>query len=47
MGYIYEKRKEKAKAIECYQACLDMKEHDYKNSLDQRAKAGIQRVNGS
>jgi hypothetical protein len=46
MGYIYEKRKEKAKALQCYQACLDMKEHDYKNSLDQRAKAGIQRVNG-
>lgn len=46
MGYIYEKRKEKAKALQCYQACLDMKEHDYKNSLDQRAKAGIQRING-
>lgn len=46
MGYIYEKRKEKAKALQCYQTCLDMKEHDYKNSLDQRAKAGIQRVNG-
>jgi predicted negative regulator of RcsB-dependent stress response len=47
MGYIYEKRNDKAKAQQCYQACLDMKGHDYKNSLDQRAKAGIQRLNGS
>lgn len=47
MGYIYEKRSDKAKAQKCYQACLDMKGHDYKNSLDQRAKAGIQRLNGS
>lgn len=47
LGYIYEKRKDKTKAIQCYQQCLDMKGHDYKNSLDQRAKAGIQRVNGS
>ncbi|HWV69335.1 tetratricopeptide repeat protein, partial [Chitinophaga sp.] len=47
MGYIYEKRNDKAKAIECYQRCLNMKGHDYKNSLDQRAKAGMQRVNGT
>ena len=46
MGYIYEKRNDKAKAQQCYQACLDMKGHDYKNSLDQRAKAGLQRLNG-
>jgi hypothetical protein len=24
---------------------LDMKDHDFKNSLDQRAKAGIARCN--
>lgn len=47
MGYIYEKRNDKTKARSCYQACLDMKGHDYKNSLDQRAKAGIQRLDGS
>jgi len=46
MGYIYEKRNDKAKALQCFQTCLDMQGHDYKNSLDQRAKAGIQRVNG-
>lgn len=47
MGYIYEKRNDRTKARSCYQACLDMKGHDYKNSLDQRAKAGIQRLDGS
>lgn len=47
MGYIYEKRNNKAKATECYQTTLGMKGHDYKNSLDQRAKAGLQRLNGS
>ncbi|TWW02015.1 tetratricopeptide repeat protein [Chitinophaga pinensis] len=47
MGYIYEKRNDKTRARQCYQACLDMKGHDYKNSLDQRAKAGIQRLNGA
>ncbi|RFS24626.1 tetratricopeptide repeat protein [Chitinophaga silvatica] len=47
MGYIYEKRRDKTKAQECYQQCLNMKGHDYKNSLDQRAKAGLQRLSGS
>ncbi|MBV7533422.1 lipopolysaccharide assembly protein LapB [Chitinophaga sp. sic0106] len=47
MGMIYEKRNEKAKAVQCYQRCMDMKGHDYKNSLDARAKAGIQRISGS
>jgi tetratricopeptide (TPR) repeat protein len=46
MGYIYEKRNDKTKAMQCFQTCLDMKGHDYKNSLDQRAKAGIQRLTG-
>jgi tetratricopeptide (TPR) repeat protein len=45
-GNIYEKRNDKAKALQYYQSCLGMKDHDYKNSLDQRAKAGIQRLNG-
>lgn len=47
LGYIYEKRNDKGKASSCYQHCLSMKGHDYKNSLDQRAKAGLQRVNGT
>jgi tetratricopeptide (TPR) repeat protein len=45
-GYIYERRGDKARAIAYFQRCLDMKDHDYKNSLDQRAKAGIARCKG-
>jgi len=43
IGFIYEKKGDKASAIAWFQRCLSMKDHDYKNSLDQRAKAGIAR----
>jgi tetratricopeptide (TPR) repeat protein len=46
-GYIFEKRGDKTRAIAYFQRCLDMKDHDYKNSLDQRAKAGIARCKGN
>ncbi|HWB91139.1 MAG TPA: tetratricopeptide repeat protein, partial [Puia sp.] len=46
-GYIYERRGDKAGAIAFFQRCIGMKDHDYKNSLDQRAKAGIARCKGS
>ena len=46
IGYIYEKRAQKALAIAYYQKCLDMEDHEYKDSLDQRAKSGIARCNG-
>ena len=36
----------KKTAIQYYQQCLDMENHDYKNSLDQRAKSGIARCKG-
>lgn len=42
-GYIYEQRGDKVRAVAFFQKCLGMKDHDYKNSLDQRAKAGIVR----
>jgi hypothetical protein len=42
-GYIYEKSGDKKKASIYFQKCIDMKDHDYKNSLDQKAKAGLQR----
>jgi hypothetical protein len=42
-GYIYEQRGDKQSAIQWFQRCMDMKDHDFKNSLDQRAKAGIAR----
>ena len=42
-GQILEKRGQKQEAIAFYEQCLAMEEHSYKNSLDQRAKAGIAR----
>lgn len=44
LGIIYEKKQEAAQAAYWYRKCLSMKGHDYKNSLDQRAKAGLSRV---
>lgn len=46
LGNIYEKKNDKDTAIRWYQRCLNMKDHDFKNSLDQRAKAGIARCKG-
>ena len=45
-GMIYEHRGDRARAISYYQKCLNMEDHDYKNSLDQRAKSGIARCKG-
>lgn len=45
-GYIYEKRNQKELAIAAFQQCLDMGDHEYKDSLDQRAKSGIARCKG-
>jgi hypothetical protein len=45
-GYICEQRGDKAGAIVFFEKCLSMKDHDYKNSLDQKAKAGIVRCKG-
>jgi predicted negative regulator of RcsB-dependent stress response len=45
-GMIYERKGKRNQAIEFYQYCLDMGDHDYKNSLDQKAKAGIARCKG-
>lgn len=45
-GYIYERRGDKGRAVVYFERCLGMKDHDYKNSLDQRAKAGIARCKG-
>ena len=45
-GYIYEQRGDRVHAISYFQQCLGLKDHDYKNSLDQKAKAGIARCKG-
>lgn len=46
LGQLYEQRGQKALAIQYYQQCIDMQGHEYKNSLDQRAKSGILRCKG-
>lgn len=46
LGQIYEQQGLKDKAIACYKNCISMKNHDYKSSLDQKAKAGINRLGG-
>ncbi len=45
-GEIYEKKGQKSMAIIYFQKCLDMEDHEYKNSLDQKAKSGIARCKG-
>lgn len=47
IGYIYERMGNKAMALTYFQQCLDMDDHEYKDSLDQRAKAGIGRCKGN
>jgi tetratricopeptide (TPR) repeat protein len=43
LGYIYENRGDKKTAIIYFKKVLSMRSHDYKNALDQKAKAGIER----
>ena len=46
IAFIYESQGRKDLAINYFQQCLDMDDHEYKDSLDQKAKAGIQRCKG-
>lgn len=45
-AFIYEKRNQKNEALAYYNKVLQMENHEFKNSLDQRAKAGINRIQG-
>lgn len=47
LGYIYENRRQCAMAITWFNRCMALSGHDFKNSLDQRAKAGIARCTGN
>jgi tetratricopeptide (TPR) repeat protein len=43
-GNIYEEAGNKSKATEWYKKCLALRNHEYQNSIDQKAKAGINRM---
>ena len=43
IGLIYEQKNNPTLAISFFNTCLEMKNHAFKNSLDQKAKTGIQR----
>lgn len=43
IGLIYEANRNFTKAIEFYNRCINLEDHDFENSLEQKAKAGIQR----
>jgi tetratricopeptide (TPR) repeat protein len=43
-GILYEQKKEYIKASEYYKLCLSMKNTEYKNSLDQKARLGLKRI---
>ena len=44
MGLIYESRGDFSRADSAYNVCLECKPAEYKNSLSQKAKAGISRI---
>lgn len=46
MGIIYEESGAFKDAKKWFEACLALKEHDYKDSIDQKAKAGLSRIKG-
>jgi len=46
IAMIYEQQGNKTVAIQYYKKCLDMPDHDYKDSMDQKAKSGIARCSG-
>jgi tetratricopeptide (TPR) repeat protein len=43
-GFIYEQNKDYSNAARCYRLCLSMKNTEYKNSLDQKARLGLKRI---
>ncbi len=45
IGLLYEANKKFKEAIEYYNICINMKNHAFKNSMDQKAKSGIIRCN--
>jgi len=44
LGLIYEQLDEKEKALNCFKACSEFNNSEYRNSINQKAKAGIMRL---
>jgi len=44
LGYIYEREGNKERASHYYDKALDYNNHEYKNSIDAEAKAGLNRL---
>jgi hypothetical protein len=44
LGLLYERMNEKEKALNCFKACLEFNNSEYRNSINQKAKAGILRL---
>ncbi len=44
MGFIYEQKGQKTEAIARYRQALEMRDHDFQGSIDQQAKAGLNRL---
>lgn len=47
LGLIYEKAGDLLKAEQYYRECLSMRDHEYQNSIDQKARAGLNRIGAS
>ena len=43
-GFIYERSGNKKLAIDAFNDCLSMRNHDFQSSIDQLAKAGLNRL---
>ncbi|MDR3679770.1 MAG: tetratricopeptide repeat protein [Flavipsychrobacter sp.] len=44
MGFLYEKEGKRNEAIQHFKEALSMRDHDFQTSIDQQAKAGINRL---
>ena len=45
LGNIYEERNDHEKSRSNYTRCLSLRKHEYQNSIDQKAEAGLERLN--
>lgn len=44
LGYLFEMKGNKTEAIQYYKLCISLKNHEYVNSLSQKAKSGLNRL---